>query len=423
MPKTKISQYDSTSAGANLNTDIAGINIDEGCAPSGINNAIRTLMAQIRDLQSGVSGDSIPVTAGGTGSTTASGARTNLSAAASGANSDITSITGLTTPLTVAQGGTGSTTASGARTNLSAAASGANSDITSLAGITAGTAASPTITTVGDTNTGMFFPAADTIAFAEGGVEAMRLDSSGNVGIGTTTPAAKLQVAGTAFFGATGTGAVGIITPDPTSGANGVNLAASFASGGYGPLTFSTNATERMRIESSGVVLIGSASVFSGANSKLSALWDPSSQNGFTLKASGTTFSNYAIAFRTSTDTTSGYISQTASTVTYSTSSDYRLKENIEPMTGALNKVALLKPVTYTWKIDNSAGQGFIAHELQEVVPEAVCGEKDAVDEDGSIKPQGIDTSFLVATLTAAIQEQQTIINDLTARITVLEAK
>lgn len=118
MPKTKISQYDSTSAGANLNTDIAGINIDEGCAPSGINNAIRTLMAQIRDLQSGVSGDSIPVTAGGTGSTTASGARTNLSAAASGANSDITSITGLTTPLTVAQGGTGGASSASARSSL-----------------------------------------------------------------------------------------------------------------------------------------------------------------------------------------------------------------------------------------------------------------------------------------------------------------
>jgi hypothetical protein len=112
MPKTKISQYDSTSAGANLNTDIAGINIDEGCAPSGINNAIRTLMAQIRDLQSGVSGDSIPVAAGGTGSTTASGARSNLSAAASGANSDITSITSdlifsSTGAITVPKGTTG----------------------------------------------------------------------------------------------------------------------------------------------------------------------------------------------------------------------------------------------------------------------------------------------------------------------------
>jgi hypothetical protein len=78
MAKDKISQYDSTSAGANLNTDIAGINIDEGCAPSGINNAIRTLMAQIRDLQSGVSGDSIPVAAGGTGANSAASARSSL---------------------------------------------------------------------------------------------------------------------------------------------------------------------------------------------------------------------------------------------------------------------------------------------------------------------------------------------------------
>jgi hypothetical protein len=82
------------------------------------------------------SGFQLPVNRGGTGSDTASGARSNLGAAASGANSDITSITGLTTALTVAQGGTGSTTASGARSNLSAAASGANSDITSITGLT-----------------------------------------------------------------------------------------------------------------------------------------------------------------------------------------------------------------------------------------------------------------------------------------------
>lgn len=78
MAKDKISQYSSTSAGANLNTDIAGINIDEGCPPSNINNAIRTLMAQIRDLQSAASGDTIPVGAGGTGSTTAASARSSL---------------------------------------------------------------------------------------------------------------------------------------------------------------------------------------------------------------------------------------------------------------------------------------------------------------------------------------------------------
>lgn len=69
MAKTKISEYSSTSAGAGLNTDIASINIDEGCAPSGINNAIRAVMAQLKDFQSGASGDTLPLTAGGTGAT------------------------------------------------------------------------------------------------------------------------------------------------------------------------------------------------------------------------------------------------------------------------------------------------------------------------------------------------------------------
>ena len=113
---------------------------------------------------------------------------------------------------------------------------------------------------------------------------------------------------------------------------------------------------------------------------------------------------------------------QTNSTNTlYNTTSDYRLKENVMPMTGALAKVSQLKPSTYTWKVDGSDGQGFIAHELQAVIPDAVTGEKDAVDDKGDPKYQMVDTSFLVATLTAAIQEQQQIINDLKARIETLE--
>jgi len=137
MAKTKISEFDSTPAN---NTDIDSINIAEGCAPSGINNAIRELMSQLKDQQTGASGDNftvggnlvvtgtsvhtgattftgavvmstaLPVASGGTGASTAGNARTNLSAAGSGANSDITSITGLTTALTVAQGGTGAAT-------------------------------------------------------------------------------------------------------------------------------------------------------------------------------------------------------------------------------------------------------------------------------------------------------------------------
>mgnify|MGYP000485198799 FL=1 len=92
-------------------------------------------------------------------------------------------------------------------------------------------------------------------------------------------------------------------------------------------------------------------------------------------------------------------------------------------MTGGLSKIAQLKPVTYKWNADNSDGEGFIAHELAEVFPGAVTGEKDALKEDGSINPQGIDTSFLVATLVTAIQEQQVMIQELTAKVAALEAK
>lgn len=111
--------------------------------------------------------------------------------------------------------------------------------------------------------------------------------------------------------------------------------------------------------------------------------------------------------------------------INYATSSDYRLKENVIPMTGALDKLALLKPVTYTWKRTGTQGQGFIAHELQEVFPDAVTGQKDGTvvekvfEKDPSdltgrkfiikevVVPnyQGVDTSHLVATLVAAIQE------------------
>jgi hypothetical protein len=117
-----------------------------------------------------------------------------------------------------------------------------------------------------------------------------------------------------------------------------------------------------------------------------------------------------------------GSISTNGTITAFNTVSDYRLKEAVAPMTGALEKVAALKPVTYKWKVDGSDGQGFIAHELDEVVPGCVTGKKDAVDADGKPVYQGIDVSFLVATLTAAIQEQQALITALTTRITALEA-
>jgi len=96
--------------------------------------------------------------------------------------------------------------------------------------------------------------------------------------------------------------------------------------------------------------------------------------------------------------------------------SDYRLKENIQPITGALQKVTQLNPVTFNWKNDGRSSDGFIAHELQEVLPTSVIGTKDEVDDEGKPVYQHIDKSGLVATLTAAIQE-------LNAKVVQLESK
>jgi hypothetical protein len=159
--------------------------------------------------------------------------------------------------------------------------------------------------------------------------------------------------------------------------------------------------TQAMTLTAAGELLVGTTSLV--AAGQVSIGYDSNHQGmAFQPAVNNTTF----VLFKNASSSDIGSINTAGgSTTVYSTSSDYRLKENIAPMTGALATVSQLKPVTYTWKESGEASQGFIAHELQAIVPDAVVGEKDAVNKDGSIKPQGIDTSFLVATLTAAIQE------------------
>ena len=258
-------------------------------------------------------------------------------------------------------------------------------------------------------------------AGAGASITALIIDTSGNVGIGAS-PTAKLDVSGGSLrVNEDGAGTKVITLRSDYAGVGpAVNVTTN------NPLLFLTNNSERARIDTSGNLLVGTTNTTPAS----------SNVNGFAVSSSGfislTGDSTAAIdcnrtsdgtvqAFRRS-GTLVGSVSVTTTATAYNTSSDYRLKNTIALMTNALAKVALLKPCTYKWNADGSDGQGFIAHELAEVVPQCVTGEKDAVNEDGSIKSQGIDTSFLVATLTAAIQEQQALITSLTARITALES-
>jgi len=129
------------------------------------------------------------------------------------------------------------------------------------------------------------------------------------------------------------------------------------------------------------------------------------------------------IAFYRTTTSFVGSISVTASATAYNTSSDYRLKEDVQPMVGASDRLMALKPVNFAWKVNGSRVDGFLAHEAKEVVPEAVTGEKDAVDKDGKPEYQGIDQSKLVPLLTAALQEALQKIETLEARIAALETQ
>jgi hypothetical protein len=301
-----------------------------------------------------------------------------------------------------------------------------------------GSAATPALRGT-DTNTGIFFPAADTIAFAEGGAEVMRINSSGFVGIGTTNPAYALDVrsASPPMIRMSRSGTAGQIVSllfedgNATLGAGSTTRIASDA----GAMSFSTGGTsgsdsggtERARIDSSGNLLIGATS-YSGGVPNDSAI--VIRQDGYMVtRVSGN--GNYAAEFQNVSGTGVGNITVNSGSTQYVTSSDYRLKEDIAPMTGALATVAALKPVSYKWKATGEATQGFIAHELQAVVPECVVGAKDAVetytDEDGNeaTRPvyQGIDTSFLSATLTAALQELHTIVKAQAVEIADLKAR
>ena len=297
---------------------------------------------------------------------------TNPQDAATKAYVDLTQSASGITGGTINNTSIGATTPStGAFTTLTASGATTLSSTLGVTGVStfaAGTVSLPAITTAGDTNTGIFFPAADTIAFTKGGAEAMRISSTGKVLINTTT------VPTNSFL--------------YVNGAIGQNIDSSVAADNN---------------NKSGTYLQGNNIIISHDNTEPTGFFHTFQYGG----------------------ATAGYIQgiSAGAGVQYISVSDYRLKENIALMTGALDTVAKLKPCTYTWKANGEKADGFIAHELAEFCPQAVTGEKDAVDAEGKPVYQGIDTSFLVATLTAAIQEQQALITQLQADVAALKSK
>jgi len=192
-----------------------------------------------------------------------------------------------------------------------------------------------------------------------------------------------------------------------------------------GRLVFSTTAdgasspTERLRLDSGGHILGGGMTNLTAGSSVKGFNFENSTNNGrLNLHANSSAGTAPAINFYHSGSQVGG-ITYSSSATAYNTSSDYRLKENVVPLTGAADRVNQLQVYRFNFIADPATTvDGFIAHEVQDIVPEAITGEKDAVDDDGNPIHQGIDQSKLVPLLTAALQEAVAKIESLEARLT-----
>ena len=313
--------------------------------------------------------------------------------------------------------------------------------------VAAGSAAAPSIvSTTGTADTGMWFPAADTVAWSTAGTERVRITSAGNVGIGTSLPTTRLTVGslGAGTTDATYKGNIRIEGLETTLESQG-GLEFKMTSDGYGAkiqaissggtnISFATRNnsatwTERMRISSSGAVLAQaiSESASSGVGIKLLTnrggvsnrtqlaivgVESTSATTGFSLYSTG------AAAYRFYIDDDG----KPYSTLPLGTISDARLKTNIKNISYGLEDLLKIRPVNFDWKDGSDTNRvGFIAQELKPIISQAVTDTRNIAEDETPY--MAVTESNLIPVMVKAIQEQQAIIETLTARITALENK
>ena len=269
----------------------------------------------------------------------------------------------------------------------------------------------------------LFNNAGGALRFGTSGTERVRIDSSGNLGIGITNPTTKLDVNGIAQFTANAA-SLNLVGTDHTyiqwypdgisAGRKGYTGYPSASEDNFfivnqiesAGIVFGTSGAEKARITNPGYLLLGLTSdspssapeparfVSSGSGGQAAAHFYTDQTSKVLVYFSRTAFGI------TGTITTSG------SSTAYNTTSDYRLKENVVPLTGAIQRLLELPVHRFNFISEpDKTVDGFIAHEAAEVVPECVTGKKDEVDANGNPIHQGIDQSKLVPLLTAALKE------------------
>jgi len=309
-----------------------------------------------------------------------------------------------------------------------------------------GSASAPAVTGT-DSNTGINF-GSDTVNINTGGSTRATIDSSGRLLLGTTTEGVDtgndLTIANSGDCGITirsGTSSKAkLLFSDGTSGDDEFRGNIQYDhNGDY--MKISTNASERMRIDSSGRVLINTTSNFVGdshfevhsTDSNGSGFYNNNTSNNYPVIVrnnrcdGGTT--GTLIHFTKSGGSEIGSIRANGSSTSYNTSSDYRLKENVTAISDGITRLKTLKPSRFNFKVDtDTTVDGFLAHEVT-AVPEAITGTKDEVateDETNFTKGdpiyQSIDQSKLVPLLTAALQEAIAKIETLEIKVAALEA-